>query len=267
MGKIQDKEKLAEFFGAMTGDGWIQTDGRCLFLAGDPIEDREYYDKKVIPLISKLIVPVKPKNFPYWNVYGTGIYKKDIIKEILDLGFPKGKKVEIASVPSWIISSNIKTKRAFIRGLFDTDGCIFMQKDYTKYSNTFNSNYHTKSRIRITSISKRLMEEVSFLLSSLKFRHTVRWREGGFRHNRNNSSSYFVEINSIQDVHRFFKEIKPNNPKHITKYLIWKKFGFCPPKTTLSQRKDILKNAISPYNSYPRECRSGQTGRAQNALA
>lgn len=250
MGKIQGKEKLAEFFGAMIGDGWIQTNEKGLFLTGNPIEDKEYYDNKITPLVNELIAPVKPKNFPYWKVYGIGIYKKEIIKELLNQGLSKGKKVEIVSIPSWIIHSNNDIKRAFIRGIFDTDGCIFMQKDYTKYANKFNTTHHTKSRIRITSISKKLIKEISFLLNSLNFRHTVRGREGGFRHNRNNSSSYFIEINSIQDIHRFFKEIKPNNPKHITKYLIWKKFGFCPPKTTISQRKDILKNAFSPYSLY-----------------
>jgi len=31
-----------------------------------------------------------------------------------------------------------------------------------------------------------------------------------------------------------------NNPVHITKYQIWKKFGFCPPNTNLQHRIRIL---------------------------
>lgn len=250
MGKIQDKEKLAEFCGAMMGDGWIQSNGCSLFLAGNPSEDKEYYDEHMIPLISKIIIPVKAKNFHYWGVYGIGIYKKEIIKKLLEFGLLKGKKVNLASIPDWIKSSDIKVKMAFIRGVFDTDGCIFMQKDYTKYANEFNSKYHTKSRIRIVSISKKLMEEMSEILTSLKFRHVLRRRAGGFKYNRNNNVSYHLEINSIKDVQRFFKEIKPNNLKHVTKYLIWRKFGFCPTKTDLKLRKDILKNNINPYNLY-----------------
>ncbi len=250
MGKIQDKEKLAEFCGAMVGDGWIQSNSKSLFLAGNIDEDKEYYDTTMVPLVSKLITPVKPRVFPYWSVYGIGIYKTEIIKELLNLGLLKGKKVDIASIPPWIISSSLDIKRAFIRGIFDTDGSIFMQKDYTEYADDFNSKYHTKSRIRIASISKKLIQDISYLLDSLNFRYTIRSRKGGFRHNRNNNSAYFIEINSICEIHRFFEEIKSHNPKHITKYQIWKKFGFCPPRTTLAQRKDILKNRLDPYKLY-----------------
>lgn len=250
MGEIQDKEELAEFCGAMMGDGWIQSNGKSLFLAGNPSEDKDYYDKNIVPIVSHLIVPVKAGNFPYWGVYGIGIYKKDLVKEVLSWGLLKGKKVDVVSIPSWIKSSSLKIKMAFLRGIFDTDGSIFAQKDYTKYSDSFNSRYHTKARIRITSISKKLIDELATILSSLNFRYTIRSRDAGFRHHRNNNTSYYLEINSIKDVHRFFKQIKSKNPKHITKYKIWKRFGFCPPKTTLSQRKDILKNSLDPYKLY-----------------
>lgn len=250
MGKIQNKEKLAEFCGAMIGDGWIQSNGRSLFLAGDPTEDKEYYDLNIVPLVSTIILPIKAKHFPYWGVYGIGIYHKEIINKLLNLGLLKGKKVDLVSIPSWIKSSSLKIKQAFLRGIFDTDGCIYMQKDYTKYADDFNSKYHTKARIRITSISKKLMEELSEILNSLNFRHAYRCRKGGFRHKRNNNTAYYLEINCIEGVNRFFEKIKSHNPKHFTKYLIWKKFRFCPPNTTIAQRKDILKNALDPYKLY-----------------
>lgn len=250
MGKIKNKEKVAEFCGAMVGDGWIQSNGRSLFLAGNLIEDKEYYDLTIGPLVTEIIAPVKPKPFDYWSVYGIGVHKKNIIKEVLSWGLKGGKKVDSASIPKWIMESDYKIKQAFVRGIFDTDGCIHMQKDYTKYADEFNSKYNTKPRMRITTISKKLIYELSEILSSLKYRHVIRSREGGFRHNRNNATSYYIEINALADIHRFFNKLKPHNPKHITKYEIWKKFGFCPSKTTLIQRKDILKNALNPYKLY-----------------
>jgi hypothetical protein len=72
MGRIQD-EDIAEFCGAMIGDGWIQNNEKCLFLAGDPLEDKDYYDNHISKLISKIIIPIKPKSFPYWKVYGISI--------------------------------------------------------------------------------------------------------------------------------------------------------------------------------------------------
>lgn len=250
MGEIKDLEGLSEFCGAMMGDGWIQNDERCLFLAGDPVDDRDYYDNHIIPLVSKMIVPVCPKEFTYWGVYGIGIYHKKIIRQLLKVGLMKGKKVANTHIPMWIMKSNKNVKIAFLRGVFDTDGGISMQKDYTKYADSFNANYHTKSRIRIVSISKKMIAGLSEILEFLNFRFVMRERKGGFKCNRNNSSSYYIEINSIKDVHRFFNEVKPNNYKHITKYLIWKKFGFCPPSTDINTRKDILKNRINPFNLY-----------------
>ena len=62
---------------------------------------------------------------------------------------------------------------------------------------------------------------------------------------------YVIEINKIQDIKNWFeKTVIPQNPKHITKYLIWKKFGFCPTNTTLEERRKILKGEINPYSYY-----------------
>jgi intein/homing endonuclease len=182
------------------------------------------------------------------------LYKKEIIKNILSkFGLPKGKKVNTAKIPLWIIKSNKKIIEAFIRGLFDTDGGIFCQKDYTKYANEYNSKYHTKIRLRFTTVSKKLNEEIFKLMKGLGYRCVKRTIKKGYQNGRNNNDVQILEINEIDSIKKFFKEIKSSNLKHLTKYLIWKKFGFCPPKTTLSQRKDILKNIIHPYDLYKQE--------------
>ena len=125
MGEIQNKENIAELCGAITGDGWIQSNEKSFFLAGNPTEDKEYYDLHMIPLINKVLsLEIKTKNFPYWKVYGTSIHKKEIIKRLLKFGLVGGKKVDVAKIPKWIMKSNKKIKKAFIRGLFDTDGSI-----------------------------------------------------------------------------------------------------------------------------------------------
>nr|AQS29446.1 hypothetical protein [uncultured archaeon] len=253
MGEIKDKEKVAELCGAIIGDGWIQADERCFFLAGDSREDKDYYDNHISKIISNFIYPVKPKEFPYWQVYGVSLYKKEAINKLLRLGLPKGRKAESASVPNWILTSNKKIIRAFIRGFFDTDGGIFCQKDYTKYATKFNSKYHTKLRLRMSSISEKLINQIHELLIKLDFRCVKRTIKRGFRNNRNNRDIHLIEINSLDNLRRFFEEISPSNLRHTSKYLIWKKFGFCPPNTTIIQRKDILKNQSSPYNLYKQE--------------
>ena len=267
MGESQEKEKIAELCGAIMGDGWIQSNKKSFFLAGDPVEDKEYYDKVISKIIREVLVLVKPKEFSYWGVYGISIHKKDYIEKLLNWGLPKGKKVGRAFVPKWVIHSDNKIKTAFIRGLFDTDGCVFCQKDYTKYADNFNSEYHTKIRLRISSVSQRLIEQVFCLCQTLRFRCVTRKIRRGFKNNRNNHDVYILEINEGESISRWFKSLNPSNIKHVSKYLIWKKFGFCPPNTNLRQRKDILKKIINPYKLYVRECRSGQTRQTQNLLA
>ena len=254
MGEIKNSEEVAEFCGAMIGDGWIQANERSLFLAGDPTEDRDYYDLHISKFINEKITPMKTKEFPYWKVHGVSLHKKEIIRKIIsDFNLPKGKKVKTAKIPEWINKSSNKVKLAFLRGLFDTDGCIFFQKDYTKYANEFNSKYHTKVRLRFGTVSPKLNKGIFELMDELGFRVVKRTIKRGFTNNRNNSDIHISEINEIKSIGKFFEEIKPANPKHTTKYLIWKKFGFCPPSTTIKQRKEILKSQLNPYLFYKQE--------------
>lgn len=254
MGEIQNKENIAEFCGAAIGDGWIQSNEKSFFLAGDPNEDKEYYDFHMLPLINKILnLELKTKNFPYWKVYGISIHKKELIKKLRGFGLPTGKKVDTAKIPKWIMKSNNKIMTAFIRGLFDTDGCVFCQKDYTKYANEFNSKYHSKIRIRISSISKKLISEVFEIIDKLNIKCIKRELKRGWSNHRNNHNVYILEINKIEDIKNFFDKEIPKNPKHITKYLIWKRFGFCPQKTTIEQRKQILKNKLDPHMFYKQE--------------
>jgi intein/homing endonuclease len=249
MGKNKDII-IAELCGAIAGDGWIQSNKSGFFIMGDPQEDREYYDIHLSKLFKQVVSEVKPRAFKHWNVYGIGIYKKKQINQIIKWGIPTGTKVYTVSIPDWIKKENKKIKEAFIRGIFDTDGGISCQKDYTKYAKNFDKNYHTKARIRISSVSKNLIDEIFSLLEKLDYRCTKRKRVPKQTPLRKNNTVYILEINSKESLHRFFKEIRPSNKRHTTKYLIWKRWGFCPAKTTLKQRVNILKNHLNPYNLY-----------------
>lgn len=250
MGESQDKEIIAELCGAIIGDGWIQSDERCFFIAGDPTEDKDYYDKYLIKIFDRVGIKTTPKEFPYWKVYGIGIYKKEIIQKLLSWKIPKGKKVHTAKIPEWIFNSKKKIVYAFLRGFFDADGSVFCQKDYTKYANDFNSKYHCKIRIRMSSVSIELIKQIQKLCDKFGIKCVVRTIKRGHIVERNCQDVNIIEINSIEHVNQWFNEVKPSNGKHTTKYLIWKKHGFCPPYTTIKQRKDILKNKLNPYTLY-----------------
>ena len=214
------KNEIAELCGAIMGDGWICSSEKSLFIAGDPLEDKDYYDKNISKLIKDVLnIDTIPKFFPYWRVYGIGVYKKEKIKKLLGFGLKKGKKVDVAFIPEWILGDK-KLFFNFLRGLFDTDGSVFCERDYTKYATKYNSKYHTRIRLRIGLISPLLINQIYDQLQKFNFKCTKRKLIRGFKHNRNNHDVYILEINS-KWVKEFFNRVKPHNPKHITKYKIW----------------------------------------------
>ncbi len=59
---------------------------------------------------------------------------------------------------------------------------------------------------------------------------------------------YVIYISGTEMLERWMDLIGTKNPVKLTRYLVWKKFGFCPPHTTLQQRKDILNDKLDIYS-------------------
>ena len=257
---IERNENAAELVGLSLGDGGLTyrtgTKSLRFQLRGSLKEDREHYDNYVVSLFNKeVMLPIlgrkvgivfnKNKGF-----YGISVQSNKIncLNDILDI--PIGVKREL-SIPGWI-KENKEYIKKFLRGFFDTDGSLSCQRNYS----IKNNKLHTQIRIYLSCCSKNLIKEIYYLLISLGFKCTL--KEDKKLKNRWNNL-YSIKISGGIQANRWFEIIGSKNPKHITKYKIWKEFGFCPPYTTLEERKQILKKEISPY-SLMRECRSGQTG-------
>lgn len=236
--------EIAEILGVFIGDGWIESDKNGMYITGNPTEDKDHYDKFLAPLFSKHFTIVKPKEFHYWKVYGFGIYKKDIINKAIELGFPVGKKCLNVKIPFYIFNSkNKKVIKALLRGIFDSDGSFWCEKSNAKTSTDFKKNHNCHPEFSISSCSKKLLIQIKFLLNKLDiYSQVIQKSKSGFRWNRNINNSYALTIRRIRDIEKWFEIIGTNNPKHKTRYELWKKLGYLPPKTTIIQRKEILKN-------------------------
>jgi len=66
----------------------------------------------------------------------------------------------------------------------------------------------------------------------------------------NRKSAGHIEVCYGINVKKWFNIIGSNNPKHITKFLVWKKYGFCPPRTTIKERQKFLKGVSDPFSYY-----------------
>jgi len=239
--------ELAGICGIHAGDGYLRNRRNKieLDLTGH-IEEKEYYDNHVILLFNKLFnLNLKGKRYVK-GTYGF-VTTNNKFKIFNELGFPFGKKSAIVQVPKIILGSKDKILYSkFLRGLFDTDGCLhFINRKTGKNYSMFKKKYHYYPVIRLTSISKPLMENVSFMLKAFEIKHFIH----GFQpKDLRDSYKYVIIVSGRDRLSKWMSFIGIKNPVKLTRYLIWKKFGFCPPHTTLQQRKDILNGKLDIYS-------------------
>ncbi|PIN85326.1 MAG: hypothetical protein COV47_02725 [Candidatus Diapherotrites archaeon CG11_big_fil_rev_8_21_14_0_20_37_9] len=99
--------------------------------------------------------------------------------------------------------------------------------------------------MHICSTSKILIQETSEILRGFGSKHYFR----RYKKKDGEKDGYKVEVYRPHDA-QFMALIGSRNPKHLDKFEIGQKFGFCPPKTTSKQRRDILKGLLNPHSLY-----------------
>jgi intein/homing endonuclease len=245
--------ETAEILGAFIGDGWIESDRDGFYITGSQTEDKLYYDNFMAPLVSEYITKVIPREFPYWKVYGIAIYKRAAIDQAIHIGFPTGKKSYSAEMPSWIKESNDqKIISSFIRGIFDTDGSFWCEKSRARTATTWKRTHNHHPELRITSCSKILLEQIRDGLTLFGINaKVIQKTTSGLKHGRNVHAAYGLNVRRIADIERWFSEIGTNNPRHQTRYLLWRKQGHLPPKTTLKERLLLLDDKTDTYLNNP----------------
>jgi len=230
---------MAELLGIHIGDGCISRNPRYseYYLGGDITEEKEYHDKWVSVLFNrKVMIPLYGKNIRYKEhpkvgIYGFHIFDDKIVNFFNKLGIKSGTKINI-EIPKQIMERTQLSKR-FLRGLFDTDGTIYFDKNRTA-KNPINN----VPVIKLGTVSKILAYQVLAMLSKLGLNPRMKKPYQG---KRDKNKVYTVLIYRRADIDFFIRKIGFKNPKHYTKWLVFKKQGYCLPYTRLKQRKEILK--------------------------
>ncbi|MFH1586635.1 MAG: LAGLIDADG family homing endonuclease [Candidatus Diapherotrites archaeon] len=243
-------EKHAELVGLHFGDGSLirrkGTERLRFQLRGDAISDRAHYENFIIPLCNELIgFPIlgRPVTTTYYkkrNCFGVAVESAQLAGFFEKLGVKVGRKEEL-EIPEWI-KNDENFSKAFVRGLFDTDGCIYYGTNHTA-----KSNLHIVGRIIITSTSKNLMHGVSAILSKIRLKHSIKER----RKTNGEKNVFVVEVQRPHEK-KFMSLIGSHNQKHLNKFKIAQIFGFCPPYTTPLERRKILKGELNPLSLYAR---------------
>jgi hypothetical protein len=234
---------LAEVCGIHVGDGYFRQRTRNkgeIDISGH-LEEKGYYKGHVVPLFKKVFdIELKAREFSRGS-YGFVIYYKKVRDVFEELGIPSGKKSIKISVPIAILESkNKEIYSRFLRGFFDTDGHFGCRKSYGTAS-LFKKTHHHYPLVDLVTISPQLAYEMKGMLDFLGIESFVFIAKSRLA---NEHDKYRIIINGKERATKWMKLIGTKNPVKITRYLIWKKFGFCPTCTTLAQRESILRGEL-----------------------
>ena len=186
---------FAELVGAILGDGTVTT--YQLILYSNIFDESEYS-----AFLSKLILKVFRITAATHERRKAGVIRlvcsrAEVVIHLQKAGVGIGNKVRRqAEVPLWI-KSNIVFAKACLRGLIDTDGCVYLDHHHIK------GQSYVSLCIAFTNASIPLLD---FVFET--------WRHLGFhptRHGRH------VRLRRRSEVLRYVNEVGFSNPKHMRK--------------------------------------------------
>jgi hypothetical protein len=184
---------LAEFVGILLGDGGINL--RQVFItlnSSNEIEYAKYIQKLVKKLFSAETTINKRGNV---NAMLVLISRSALVDYLGTIGLNCGNKVKKqATVPDWI-SKKPEYKKFCLRGLFDTDGCFFVDRHHIKDAIYCNGGVNFVNRsLPILDFFKKTLERLDF-------------------HPRQ-TMKFSLFLRKEKEVLRFFEEIGTSNGKH-----------------------------------------------------
>ncbi|MFH1316710.1 MAG: LAGLIDADG family homing endonuclease [Candidatus Woesearchaeota archaeon] len=204
---IKLNEEICEFIGAFIGDGYMGNYGKhksqyLIGIAGDKKLDLDYFKNYLKPLIKRNFPFTNPKIYfkKNENSIMLTIYSKELYHIFLELGFNTGKKSRVVKIPHQILKNDLFMKSA-IRGIFDTDGCLYFdkRKPYLK----------PYPRITLQIASQKLLKQLEKFLSN----HFNLY----LNYNNRNGYRNYIEIYGHDQLEKFLKLISFSNKRHLIK--------------------------------------------------
>lgn len=200
---MKNKLKLAEAIGIILGDGniYISEKHGCfqLRIAGHSEDEKEYLWDFVKPLFEGLFnVNFYVKKHQSRNALYVCCSKRSVIETLLEFGLkPSNESKNKSTIPKWIKSKK-NLLQACLRGLFDTDGCVYpLAPQYPNLLQIYFKNVNTKLLVEVRESLKRM----GFHPSKICYNK--------------------IYITRKTEIIKYLKEIGFNNPKHTKKIAPW----------------------------------------------
>ena len=205
--------QIAELLGAHIGDGtFYRTHSSLVWELRGALEEKDYYFKTICPLLKDIFnleIQSKFRSGGAHGCWGIQTTRREIINLLLDFGFTPGTKTFTVFVPNYIFNSSLDIKRAFLRGLFDTDGCLRFDRLKKQVLYTYPKIEFCSASLALRDYTVKLLSEVGFSCYTWQFK-----------------TYYSLCIAGKAQLEKWIIEIKPGNPKHLKKYHLWKENGF-----------------------------------------
>ena len=202
-------EELCEFIGVFIRDGFTNRYKKPKYssfmyemqIVGDKVLDKEYYYYYRLRPICKKIFNIDPRIKEREDSIRLTIYSRRLFELLTERFFmPAGVKAHTVKIPQEIYK-NPNYLKATLRGMFDTDGGVGIDK-----RKVYKKPY---VRINYTSVSEELIEQVHKTLQQYEIPHSV--------HLDKNRKTRRIQINGEENVKNFLKEIGFSNPRHTQK--------------------------------------------------
>lgn len=236
---------LAYLLGVHLGDGTMNHYGKYYYsfeYTGHLVDEYEFYTIYFLNLFKKLFnkklrhydVLREKRNCVRLCTQSKAIFT--FLTEVI--GLKAGPKTK-TPIPEIILNSDYICD--FLRGFADADFCLTFKKRHKKL--------HYYPVITLSTNNNILCNQLKSLFINLGFKLSFTPNFPKKRYNKYYTSNQ-IDIGGKKQLELWIKLIGFNSRKHLTKYLVWKKYGFCPPNTTLPEREAILKNEINLFSYY-----------------
>ena len=151
----EESSDLAEFFGIMMGDGGINNTWQA-DISLNFISDAEY--ATYISALCERLFGIKPSSFTRKtkNNLVLKLTSTSIVNFLVKKGLNRGNKLKAGlKIPQWIVAES-SYRKACVRGLVDTDGCLYIHKHKSKYGKTYRN-----IGLNFSSYSPELISQVA----------------------------------------------------------------------------------------------------------
>lgn len=182
-------QNFAEFIGIMLGDGNIYKNSIRIMM-----DKREIYYKKYIKDLFFQLFKMKLNEYEAKTSNQLRLYKdsKNLTELLISYGLKRGNKIKNQiGVPIWILKNKVYYSKC-IRGLIDTDGCVFWNKRDKRVYITFSNS------------SQKLLNDFKFMANYL-----------GLTFSKSGRTNICLYRKS--EIERYIKRVGFSNKKHIDK--------------------------------------------------